>query len=72
MLNNLFLMPNGKHLPMDPTHFPLDTFALEVRPILQTLAKILGREDTNIIDKFIIGVFSLMMSPKTVFYIPSF
>lgn len=65
-------MPVGKRLPMEPTNFNLDTFVGEVRPILQTLENILGREDTNIIGKAILGIFILMTSPKAVFDLPPF
>lgn len=65
---NLFLMHSGKHLPMEmpmePTHFPLDTFVEEVRPILQILAKILGMEDTTTMEKAILGMFSSILNPK--------
>ena len=67
-----FLMHVGKYLPMELAHFRLDTFVEEVRPILQILAKFLGREDTNTVDKVILGMFSLMMNPKTIFDIPIF
>lgn len=69
---NLFLLPSRKNLPFEPTHFPLDTFPKEVRPILQILAEILGREDKTIIDEAILGIFSLMMNPEMIFDIPTF
>lgn len=56
-------MTAGKNLPMEPPQFPLDTFVEEVRLVLQILAKILGKEDTNTMDKTILRMFSLMMNP---------
>jgi len=69
---SFFLMPARKKLPMEPPQFPLDTFVEEVRLMLQILAKILGKEDTNTVDKAILGIFSLMMNLEIVFDIPSF
>ncbi len=45
---------------MEPTHFPLDTFVEEVRPVLQIMAKMLRRDNTNIVDKSILGMFSFV------------
>ncbi len=57
---------------MEPPQFPLDTFVEEVRPMLNIPAKILGKEDTNTLDKAILGMFSLMMNQYIFFDIPSF
>lgn len=60
---SLFLMHVAKKLPMEPPQFPLDTFVEEVKHALQIMAKILGKKDTNTVDKAILGMLSLMMNP---------
>lgn len=68
----LFLLPTRQQLHMDPTQLFLETFFEDVRPILQIIAKVLGREDTTFIDKDILGMFNLILQPKVVVDIPAY
>lgn len=65
-------MFDGKKFSLDSTQFPLDDFSEVVKPILQILAIFFGKEDTAVIDKAILGIFSVMMKPDVVLDIPSF
>lgn len=67
-----FLIPTGKHFPLESTHFHLDTFFEDVKPILEVISNIFGREDTTVIDNVILGMFNFMMNPDTIFDIPTF
>lgn len=67
-----YLIPSGKQFYLQSNHFLLNTFVEDVRPILQILTKVLGRDDASVIDKATLGIFSLMMKPKFVLDIPYF
>lgn len=69
---NFFFIPFGKHFHFKPTNFHMDTFVDEVKSILQIMAKILGREDTNVINRAILGMFIFLMNHETIFDIPAF
>ena len=43
-----------------------------MRPILQVLAKILGKEDVIMVHKSVLGVFSLVMNPEVILDIPDY
>ena len=40
--------------------------------MLRGISKILGKEEKNIIDKSVLGLFALMMKPRVVLDIPSY
>lgn len=51
------LMVVGHVLPLELTVFPLDSFVEYFQPILQVLVRVLGRENTSIIDRAVVGLF---------------
>lgn len=53
--------PPSAVLPSKSTQFPVTCFVDNVRPMLQIIAKILGRNETSVVDYQIIGLFHLMM-----------
>lgn len=67
-----FLAPKSSQFYLDGNIFSLEMFAVDIRPVLQIIAKILGKEDSKKVDKFVLEFFSLMMMPEIVLDIPSF
>ena len=47
-------------------------FDVETRLVLSHIAKILGKDDDNAVDKLVLGMFSMMMTLGMVLYIPSY
>jgi len=66
------LIPHGNIFSLDPTFFPLYSFAEYVKPILQVIAKVLGKENTSIIDRVVTGIFNFFMQPEVILDIPTF
>jgi len=69
---SFFVMPPAQYFYMEPTQFTLEIFIEYVRSILQIISKVLGREDTHVIDQTILGMFTLMLQPETIFDIPDY
>lgn len=67
-----FLAPKSGQFSLDAILFSLDIFAIDIRPVLQVISKILGKENSKQVDKVVLGFFSLMMKPKVVLDIPTF
>ena len=65
-------MPEKAHFPLDLNKFPPSLFTEYMRPILQILAKIMGKEHDVMIDREILGMFALMMKPGVVLEIPTY
>jgi len=67
-----FLAPKSSEFPLDGNLFSLEIFAVDIRPVFQVIAKILGKEDSNQVDKVVLGFLSLMMNPEIVLDILEF
>ena len=50
----------------------MEVFDVENRPVLSSIAKILGKENDLNIDKLVLGMFALMMKPGKILDIPYF
>ena len=67
-----FLAPKSGQFSLDGNLFSLDIFAVDIRPVLQVISKILGKEDSKHVDKVVLGLSSLTMKPEVVLDIPTF
>lgn len=67
-----FLAPKSSQFSLDGNIFSLEMFVVDISYVLQVIAKILGKEDSNLVDKFFLGFLSLMMKPEVVLDIPTF
>lgn len=67
-----FLAPKSSQFSLDGNIFSLEMFAVDIRTVLQVIAKILGKEDSKQVYKVVLGFFSLMMKPEVVLDIPTF
>ena len=50
----------------------MGVFDAETHPILSHIAKIMGKDDDNAVDKSVLGMFAMMMKPRMVLDIPSY
>ena len=57
------LKPNMKQFQPDCKEFYMGVFDAETCLVLSHIAKILGKDDDNIVDKSVLGMFSMMMKP---------
>ena len=66
------LRPNLKHFQPECEEFNMEDFDAENRPVLSSIAKILGKENNVTVDKSVPGIFAMMMKPGMVLDVPSF
>lgn len=69
---SLNIMPFNHTFSLEPTLFPLDSFVVDVKPILQVISRVLGKYNTYIIDHAFIGIFNLVMQPDVILDILAF
>ena len=50
----------------------MGVFYAKTHPVLSHIAKILGKDDDNAVDKSVLGMFAMMMKPGMVLDIPSY
>lgn len=55
-----FLAAKSCHFSLDGILFSLEIFAINIRPVLQVIAKILGKEDSKHVDKVVLVFFFLL------------
>ena len=67
-----YLKPDMKHFHLDCKEFAMEVFDAKTRPVLSNIAKILGKNDDNIVEKPVLGRFSMMMKLGMVLDIPSY
>ena len=67
-----YLLPEKEKFSLELEIFPLNTSTEDIRPVLQILAKFLGRKDVMVVDNSILGMFSLMMKPRVILDIPTY
>ena len=63
---------NMKQFQPECGEFSMGVFNEDTRPVLSSFAKILGKEDDVMVDKSVLGMFTMMMKPGMVMDIPSF
>ena len=66
------LKPNMNQFQLDWKEFDMGVFEAKTPPVLSHIAKFLGKDDDNIVDKSVLGMFSMMMKPGMVLDIPSY
>lgn len=49
------LTPKSGRFSLDGNLFSLEIFAVDIRPVLQVIYKILGKEDSKQVDKVVLG-----------------
>ena len=64
-----YLMPEKTQFSLYSNNFSLNLFVAYMKPVLQVLAKVLGKEDTAMVENLVLGMFSLMMKAGVVLYI---